>query len=122
MKYIIFYLTLLFMAEVSIASERKFKIEGKYFTFISKKSVLVNNKCENDCVALKRLKVAKFKKPKKLKNTFSMSSGSYHCKNTLRGLSILGIEVGGDMRAFCYFSDDESLIEINSLSIFLQKK
>jgi hypothetical protein len=50
-----------------------------------------------------------------------MSLGAYVCKKMFYGSSVFGIKENKDMRDFCFFKEDNSLIEINSLSDYAKQ-
>jgi hypothetical protein len=99
-----------------------FKIEGKNYQFSRQGNVLINTSCNGNCMAIKRITHLKVIKPSKFGKKFSMSLGSYNCENSLHGSSVLGIDIQRNMRAFCYFDEDNSMIEINSLNELCLKK
>lgn len=51
-----------------------------------------------------------------------MSLGSYICKNIIMGKSVLGTYKNKDMKAFCYFDEDQSMVELNSLEKYYLKQ
>jgi len=97
------------------------KIAGKHYSFIQREQLLVNKDCKRKCIAFERtLKISKFKR-KEEKQLFEMPIGSYVCKNILMGSSVLGVSSNKDMKAFCYFVEDNSMIELNSLAKYAEK-
>ena len=80
-------------------------------------------KCENQWLALK--KIDQFKsidlKKNRTHKQFIGSIGSDVCQFIYKASSILGIASNSDQRAFCLFQDG-SMVEINSLSLYLEKK
>jgi hypothetical protein len=116
MKYIL--LTIVFSLEIYASSTHTYKIEGKSYQFNERNGVLINSSCEANCIANKRMKSLKIVKPSETKNQYSMSFGSYLCENLLKGSSLFGVDIQRNMKAFCFFREDESLIEINSLTKF----
>ena len=116
---------LIFLVFVSLQSysEEKMsvKVSGKHYLFIQNSKLLVNSKCNKDCIALERsLMISKFKIKSK-KNQIHVPLGSYVCKNIIKGTSILGIDKNKDMKAFCFFKEDKSMVELNSLGDYAKK-
>lgn len=98
-----------------------YKIAGKTVKFKPYDDVLVNIECKIKCIALSRLKSLKLVSVKVKPTKSSMSLGSYICKKELMGTSVLGIDKNKNMRDFCFFKEDKSLIQINSLTQYSQK-
>jgi hypothetical protein len=92
------------------------KISGKHYSFKTTKDLLVNDKCNENCIALDRTLMISNFKVKSTKNQIHVPLGSYVCKEILRGSSIMGVDKNKDMKAFCFFKEDKSMIELNSLS------
>ena len=110
------FIIFLFYSFQSISKDTiNIKIAGKHYAFKTTKNLLVNDKCNKECIALNRtLMISKFK-VKSTKNQIHVPLGSYVCKNILKGSSILGVDKNKDMKAFCFFKEDKSMIELNSL-------
>ena len=97
------------------------KIAGKHYSFIQREQLLVNKDCTMKCIAYERtLKISKFK-IKEQRQQFEMPLGSYVCKKIIMGSSVLGVGSNKDMKAFCYFEEDNSMIELNSLAKYAEK-
>lgn len=98
-----------------------FRIGGADFDF-EEKEILLHG-CQKDCLAQKALKTHKSIDLKKVRSqlTFVGSVGSDVCKHIYQAKSVIGTNMAKDQRAFCVFPD-ESMIEINSLSDYLEKK
>ena len=106
----------------SLVSAEVFRLSGKMIEFESKDGLLLSG-CTKECDAIKT--VQKFKKID-LKEAraglkFVGSVGSDVCRLVYKGRATLGTNQDKDQRAFCVFQD-ESLIEINSLSQYLLDK
>lgn len=110
------FIIFLFYSFQSISKDTiNIKIAGKHHAFKTTKNLLVNDKCNKECIALNRtLMISKFK-VMSTKNQIHVPLGSYVCKNILKGSSILGVDKNKDMKAFCFFKEDKSMIELNSL-------
>jgi hypothetical protein len=104
------------------APAEAFKIGGELVDFKTIDGLLLKG-CEKDCQALKT--IGKFKKinlkKARAKETFAGSVGSDVCRLVYKANSVIGVTQEKDQRAFCVFEDD-SLIEINSLSSYLKEK
>jgi len=99
-----------------------FKIAGKYITFVPKDKVLVNKICNNGCIGFDKLKKLKnFKILPDKDSPYAQSTGAYVCHKLLNGDSLMGIASNKDMAAFCYFKDDQSILEMNSLGDYSEK-
>lgn len=98
-----------------------FKINGEVVNFEEHPSGLLIKNCKKNCEVLKVLSLPQFD-PKKIKTKSSMAAslGSTACHYILDGVSILGANLDNDGRDFCIFKD-ESMVEINSLSRYLEK-
>ena len=114
-------LTLIIFIGNAYAEEHVFKISGSKLKFKAIDSVLYNLECAKGCIAQERVNQIKSINLKMNKEKYSMSLGAYICKNILLGKSVLGVNKSKDMRDFCFFSEDKSLIEINSLSEYGHK-
>jgi hypothetical protein len=94
-----------------------FKINGKSIQFTKYKNTLIAN-CTKSCIA--KNKIDQIQKGITYKNIqdqgYSQSLGSYVCSSVFKGAAILGVNQDKDGRAFCYFEEDKSMIEINSLT------
>ena len=105
-----------------MATAETFKIGGQLIEFQSKDGLLLKG-CETQCLALKT--VGKFKKINlqaiRAKEPFVGPVGSDVCRLVYKVNSIIGINENKDQRAFCVFKDN-SLIEINSLGLYLLEK
>lgn len=114
---------LIFLTLFSICVKAEsFKIAGETIKFENRVGMLVA-KCENQCLALK--KIDQFKsidlKKNRAHEQFIGSIGSDVCQFIYKANSILGVASNRDQRAFCLFQDG-SMVEINSLSLYLEKK
>lgn len=117
MKLLIF----LTLFSISVKAE-SFKIAGENIKFDDRVGILVA-KCKNQCLALKKIDQFKYIDLKKNRahEQFIGSIGSDVCQFIYKARSILGIASNRDQRAFCLFQDG-SMVEINSLSQYLEKK
>ena len=99
-----------------------FQMRGELVEFKNVDGLLLNG-CEKGCDALKT--VAKFKKidlkKSRARQSFKGSIGSDVCRLVYQAGSVFGSTQDKDQRAFCVFHDN-SLIEINSLSLYLTQK
>lgn len=115
-KLLIFSIAIL---SISAFAERgkSFKIAGKHYGFINKEKLLVSKSClDSSCIAFKRTKSLKsFKIKQDNINTYAEALSAYVCKYEIKGQPILGIDSEKNMKSFCYFKDDNSMIEMNSL-------
>lgn len=110
------FILLLFITTNSYAKEL-YKISGKHYAIKEVSSVLVNEECK-DCIAIKRVNaLSKFKK-KITDRKWDMDLGSYVCKYIFVGKSVLGVDSKKNMKAFCFFDEDKSFIEMNSLATY----
>jgi hypothetical protein len=109
---------LLFSVSI-LASENQFKITGKYYSFIKKENLLLSSHCKNKCIALEKVKTITSKIIPKRKK-FASSIGSYACTEVLKGQALLGIMKNKDMVAVCLFKQDSSMVDINSLTLFIE--
>lgn len=99
-----------------------FKVAGELLQFEVHKSGLLLKDCKKKCEALKVLSIKKYKASSIIKPGEAVGSyGSEACAKLLGGDSVLGVNMEGDGRDFCFFKD-ESMIEMNSLSKFLEKE
>ncbi len=111
---------LLLLISITVkAADSQFKIAGKYYAFIKKGSLLVSENCKDKCVAFEKSKSIKSKITPKKKD-FASSIGSYACTEVLGGQSLLGVKKNKDMVAVCLFKKDSSMVDINSLTDFIQ--
>ena len=117
MKLILFILLF-----ISIAWADSFKIGGVQVEFTGHNGLLLSG-CDKKCDALSSVKKHPSIRLKDLQNEkkFASSLGSEVCAKIYHAKSLLGRAVNGDGRAFCYFPD-HSLIEINSLSLYLKAR
>ena len=99
-----------------------FQMRGELVDFKNVDGLLLNG-CEKGCEALKT--VAKFKKidlkRARAGQSFKGSIGSDVCRLVYQVGSVFGSNQDKDQRVFCVFNDN-SLIEINSLSLYLTRK
>ena len=99
-----------------------FQMRGELVDFKNVDGLLLNG-CEKGCEALKT--VAKFKKidlkRARAGQSFKGSIGSDVCRLVYQVGSVFGSNQDKDQRVFCVFNDN-SLIEINSLSLYLARK
>jgi len=116
-KNILFFLLL-----PAFAFGESFKISGERYDF-SEKNGLSLYGCEKGCEALKviestkKIDLTKLRKGKKYVN----STGSDSCALAYKARATIGVNSGGDQRAFCIFKD-QSMVEMNSLSSYLETK
>jgi len=110
----------LILVSLDISAE-VFKINGSSIDFEKKSSVLVSG-CEKTCEALKALGTHKKISLKKARAgiAFIGSTGSDVCKYVYKANAVIGVNEGKDQRSFCVFKD-QSMLEINSLSDYLEK-
>jgi len=120
-NYFIIFLFTTFSFQCFSSENMVVKIAGKHYSFIQREQLLVNKDCKMKCIAYERtLKITKFK-IKEERQQYEMPLGSYVCKKILMGSSVLGIGSNKDMKAFCYFEEDNSMIELNSLAKYAEK-
>lgn len=117
MKYI-----LLVVLMIPCAFGETFKLAGEWLEFKDQDGLLLSG-CQKNCDALKA--ISKYKKidlrKVRKEGEFASSIGSDVCDRVYKAKSLLGTAMNRDGRAFCYFPD-RSLVEINSLSSYLQQK
>jgi hypothetical protein len=111
---------LIFSTKLLLAES--FFIFDKVYEFSSFNDVLVSN-CQKKCEAKKKLSALKKVNLKKFttKEAFANSPGSDVCRFVFQGESLMGQAQNRDRRAFCVFKD-LSLIDINSLTLYLEEK
>lgn len=99
-----------------------FKIGGELIEFKAQDGLLVKG-CEKKCKALTTVSKHKKINLKKVRQgeKFHGSVGSDVCRLVYKAGSTIGVMENLDQRAFCVF-DDNSAIEINSLSDYLVSK
>ena len=117
-----YFIIFLFSVKLLAETSHIYKISGKFYKFIDKDSVEVSKNCKNTCHALKKFKALKGFKRQVDKNKFANSLGSYVCSQEMAGSPVVGIDEEKNMHSFCYFSQDESMIEINSLESAVKEK
>lgn len=113
-------LVILLMLSSNLFAKELYKISGKHYSLKKISNVLVNEECK-ECVAVKKVNaLTKFKKEIKDRK-WDMDLGSYVCKYIFIGKSVLGVDSKKNMKAFCYFDEDKSFIEMSSLTSFSEK-
>ena len=112
----------LFSLSLFAAESFVYKIAGSFYSFTKVNDVIVSGNCSKECVALKKLKsLSKFEVKAKKDEIFAKPLGAYVCDEILKGQSLLGKDSKKNMVAFCYFNEDESMIEMNSLGAHAKK-
>lgn len=115
----LFFLSIVF-SQVALAES--YQIAGSLHEFKEKEGLLTKG-CEKGCDALKAVAAHKSIDLEKIRQgqKYINSVGSDVCASVYKASSVLGRAQNQDGRAFCVFND-ESMIEMNSLSKYLTDK
>lgn len=111
----------LFISSAALAET--YLIEGMEVEFIEKENLLLKG-CVKDCEAIKVIKKHSYISLKEARKglKYTGSAGSDVCHEVYKASSLLGRETKTkDQKAFCLFADG-SMVEINSLTRYLEKK
>jgi hypothetical protein len=95
---------------------KTFKINGSFYEFSIKDDLLVNETCAKKCIAISKVHELKKKKtlPPQVEGMTTLSNASRACMS-MHGSSLLGVDIQKNMKSFCYFKEDESMVEFSSL-------
>lgn len=123
MKKVLSLFLLLQVTSAFAVSEQTYKISGKFYSFEEVDGLLISKDCKKNCMALTKTKsLSPFKLNKNKVGNFASAISSYACKHQMSGYPLLGIDSDKNMKSFCYFKNDQSMIEMNSLEKVAQKK